>query len=291
MSKRKSFRPKPNFFWSILSVAGVLFVIGLFGLITIHSQSFVDQLKEEFEIIVELNPKATDKQIEQLKKDLEAEPGVLKGSVVFTSKEDGLKSLSDELGEELLKIDMPNPLSDIVSFRMTGAEFDLKNLEKIKARFSKGRPEVLSVYYQEGVVEGIVSNLDRLSYIFLIATVLLGLLALMLIYNAIRLSIYANRFLIKNMELVGASWSFIRKPFLRKSIKHGLMSALVAIGALVLSYGIAAERLPQIAQYLRVESLLYLVSMLVVIGMLINLASTWIVVTRFLNMSTNELHL
>ncbi|MBK8504880.1 MAG: hypothetical protein IPL46_23300 [Saprospiraceae bacterium] len=291
MSKRKSFRPKPNFLWSILSVAGVLFVIGLFGLITIHSQSFVDQLKEEFEIIVELNPKASQKQVDQLKKDLEAEPGVLKGSVVYTSKEDGLKSLSDELGEELLKIEMPNPLSDIISFRMIGAEFDLGNLEKIKEKFSRGRSEILSVYYQEGVVEGIVSNLDRLSYLFLIAAVFLGLLALMLIYNAIRLSIYANRFLIKNMELVGASWSFIRKPFLRKSLRHGLISALVAVGALVLSYLVAAERLPQIAQYLSIDSILYLVSMLVVTGILINLASTWIVVTRFLSMSTNDLHL
>lgn len=291
MSKRKSYRPRPNYFWSILSVSGVLFLIGVFGLISIHSHSFVDSLKEDFEIIVEINPKASDRQVNELKKTLALEPGILVESITFVSKQEGLKSLSEDLGEELLNIDMPNPLTDIISFRISAEVFDLDHLEMIKEKYSHGRPEVMSVYYQEGLIGGIVSNLDRISLVFLAATILLGVLALMLIFNAIRLSIYANRFLIKNMELVGASWSFIRKPFLKKSIGHGLLSALFAIIALVIAYYLAADRLPEITQYFNYEYILYLVVILLGSGMLINLVSTWIVVTRFLSMRTNDLHL
>ncbi len=291
MSKTKNFRPRPNFVWSILSVAGVLFLLGLFGLITIHSSSFMESLKEEFEMIVEINPKASEKQIEKLSADLASESGVLKGSVRFTSKEEGLKLLSEDLGDELLKMEMPNPLPDIVTFRLDGETFDLARLEAIREKYQQGRPEVLSIYYQEGLIEGVVTNLDRISYVFLGAGFLLSVLALMLIYNAIRLSIYANRFLIRNMELVGASWGFIRRPFLQKSVQHGLISAVIAIASLLVVYGLASERLPELTQYLNRENILYLILMLVVAGMMINLASTWIVVTRFLSMRSHDLHL
>lgn len=291
MSKRKSFRPKPNFFWSILSVSGVLFLVGVFGLISIHSRAFMNALKEDFEIIVELNPKVNDKQIEQLKSDLAREDGVLKTSISYVSKEEGLRSLSDELGPQLLEIDMPNPLSDVITFRLDAASFELAKVDAIKEKYTKGRTEVLDIYYQEGLIEGVLTNLDRISWVFLGAGILLGTLALMLIFNAIRLSIYANRFLIRNMELVGASWAFIRRPFLTKSLRHGLVSAVVAIIALVLTYYLAADRLPEITQYFSLENILYLVAVLVVSGMLINFVSTWIVVTRFLKMRTNDLHL
>ena len=290
MSNWTSFRPKPNYFWSIISVGAVLFMFGLFGLITLHSDSFMQSLKEEFEIIVELNPKASEKQIEHLIDKLEQEEGILQGSVKFTSKEEGLALLSEDLGPELLDIEMPNPLTDIISFRMDGAAFDLANLDKIKAHYSRGYPEVLSVYYQEGLVESIVSNLDKVALSFLTAGILLSLLAFMLIYNSIRLSIYANRFLIRNMELVGASWSFIRRPFLKKSLVHGLVSSLLAISGLALFYYIAASRLPELLQYLQLESILYLLALLAVVGIVINVGSTWLVVTRFLGMSSNELH-
>lgn len=291
MNKRKSFRPQPNFIWSILSVAAVLFLLGVFGLISIHSNSFMKSLKEEFEIIVEINPEATEKQIANLSEALAAEEGVMKGSVKFTSKEDGLKSLSDDLGDELLKMEMPNPLPDIISFRMDGETFDLANLESIREKYSRGRSEILTIYYQEGLIEGVVANLDRIAYVFLFAGLLLSFLALMLIYNAIRLSIYANRFLIRNMELVGASWGFIRRPFLQKSVKHGLVSVVIAILALAAFYGVTAERLPETAQYLSMGNIIYLIGLLVVAAILINLTSTWIVVTRFLKMRTSDLHL
>ena len=290
MKKRKSFRRRPNFVWSILSVSGVLFLVGVFGLLAIHSNSFVNSLKEEFEIIVELNPKATPKQIATLKEELAAEPGVLSESVTYVSKEDGLISLSDDLGDQLLEIDMPNPLTDIITFRMSAEAFDLSSLEKLAARYNHGRSEVLSIYYQDGLLEGVVTNLSRISLIFLGGGLLLGALALMLIFNAIRLSIYANRFIIRNMELVGASWSFIRRPFLKRSLGHGLVSALVAIAGLIITYYIVADRLPEITQYFSTEYILYLIGVLIIVGMLINYISTWIVVTRFLNMRTNLIH-
>jgi len=291
MSKWKNFKPKPNYFWSIASVAVVLFLIGIFGLITMHSADFLESVKEEFEIIVEINPKATDSQIEKLSKSLAAEKGVLEGSVKYTSKEDGLVNLSEDLGPELLDLDMPNPLTDVISFRMAGETFEMSRLEEIRDKYSKGHEEVLTVYFQEGLIESVVANLDKVGYFVLGAGLILCLLAMMLIYNAIRLSIYANRFLIRNMELVGASWGFIRRPFLKKSIRHGLWSATLALVGLAVAYLITIQRLPELKQYLSADNLLYLVGVIALLGVVINLSSTWIVVTRFLRMRAGDLHL
>lgn len=291
MSKWKSIKPKPNFFWSIVSIAAVMYLFGFFALIAIHSRGFVKNLQEEFEVVMDIAPGTSAETVAQLQRDLEAEEWILPGSVSYLSKEEGLEALGQDLGADLAAMSMPNPLLDVVKFRLKGAYFTTDNIDHLGRKFKKSHAAVVDMYYQEGLVQGVVANISRLSYVLLGTGVVLGVLSLMLMYNAIRLSLYANRFLIRNMELVGASWSFIRRPFLAKSLRNGTLSAILAVGGLSFCYFIVVQRLPEVRQYFEAEYILYLIGGIVLTSLSAHLLSTWMVVTRFLRMSSNQLHI
>lgn len=290
MSNLKKFKPKPNYFWSVLSVAGVLFLLGVFGFISLHSNDIVDNLKEDFQVVVELKSAISADQIAEIRTFLKKDVDVLGTSIEFVSKEEGLKQLAAELGDEVLSVDMPNPLSDIISFSLIADRFSSATFSELEQRLTKNFNGISGIYYDQGFVEQVAANLDKVSYALLVGGAILAILALTLIYNSIRLSLYANRFLVKNMELVGASWSFIRRPFVWKGVQHGLVSAITAIGALMLLGFILFEQMPELLQYLNVQYLVYLVLMVVAVGVLINLISTFLVVTKFLKMNTNDLY-
>ena len=286
----RSFKPRPNFFWSTLSVAGVLILLAVFALITLHSHDLVDAFKEQFEVVVELGPSTEEGRIESLIDKLSDEKAVLDGSVVFISKEEGLKRMSKELGEDLLVSEMPNPLFDVVSFHLSAESFGSEAFEAMASQYRKEYGEILDIYYESALIEQVTSNLNRMSIFFLLAGGVLIFFAVTLMHNSIRLSIYANRFLIKNMELVGASWGFIRRPFLKKSIGHGMLSAIISLLILIALIYFLWLQVPEIIEYMKIEYLIGIAVGVFVVGMIINLSSTWYVVTRFLKMRLSELH-
>lgn len=291
MSRLRSFKPKPNYFWSVLSVAGVLFLFGLFTLITLHSQDVMQNLKEDFQVVVEFEHGVESGQVQAVRKALAEEVTVRSESVVWISREEGLKQLSDELGKEILAADMPNPLSDVITFSLLAEAFDPGHIDALREKYLGQFDAVAGIYYQEGIIEQVIANLDKLSYFFLVSGIILAILALTLIHNSIRLSIYANRFLVRNMELVGASWGFIRRPFIWKGIRHGFTSALIALAGIVIFGFLILERIPELMDYLRFEYLLYLMGMVIMAGILIHIVSTFLVVTRFLRMREGALHM
>ncbi len=286
----QSYKPRPNYLWSIISVAGVLLLVAIFTFVTLHSKDLVRSFKEEFEIVMELSPTLKDDQVPGLIKKLEQEPDVLAGSIQFVSKEDGLKALAEDLGEDLLISEMPNPLFDVILFNLKAETFSDEHLVALTERLKSEYQGVLDVYYEASLVQQVTSNLDRLSIFFLLAGGVLIFFALTFIHNSIRLSIYANRFLIRNMELVGASWGFIRKPFLTRSLRHGLISAILALLILAGLGAMLWNQIPEIASFLKMEFLVMIAALTFLIGLVINLASTYYVVTRFLKMRLSELH-
>ena len=286
----KSFKPKPNYIWSILSVSGVLLLLAIFVFITLHSNDLVQSFKEDFEMVVELSPTTNESMRDELLKFISEDPQILAGSIQYVSKEEGLALLADQLGAEVFISDMPNPLFDVVTFHVKASEFDAASLEALRTRYIAEFDEVLDVYYESSLVQQVTSNLDRLSVFFLVAGLLLIFFAVTLIHNSIRLAIYANRFLIRNMELVGASWSFIRRPFLTKSLRHGLLSSVLALFLLTGLAFLLWNQVPEIASYVKIEFLGIIALLIFGLGLLINLSSTWFVVTRFLKMRLSELH-
>jgi cell division transport system permease protein len=281
---------KPNYFYTLVSVTLVLFLLGLFGLLAVQGKQYIKTLKENIEIIVELKPDTPAAAVDSLNAFLAAAGFYKAGSAAFISKEEGLAMMRAEFGPEFLQLDMANPLYDVVTFNvladwMEGGKVQLIRQELKQFFF------INDVYFQESVADTIALNLRNLSLAVLAAGILLIFVATALILNTIRLALYANRFLIKNMELVGASWGFISRPYLLRSLWHGLLSALLAILALAaLLYTAVRFSGQTVQEWLDLRGTLLVFAALVLMGILLNIAGTYYIVRKYLSMRLDDLY-
>ena len=288
-SERQLGRRKPNYLYAIISVALVLFLLGLFGLITIHAQRLVTIFKERVNVLVELPTGVRTEDVKDLERYLDNSLFTKSGTVVFTSKEEAAQEMSEAFGEDFLRLDLPNPLHDVINFNVKATYLNSDSLKQMadKLRF---HPHVSAVYYQENLVDVIAKNVSNLSWITLAIGMFFVFVAIVLIHNTIRLALFANRFLIKNMELVGASWGFISRPYLLRSLKYGLLSGLLAIGSLVLCLFWLQRVLPELANLGGWLSFSLLFVLLLILGVVINVGSTYYVVNKYLRMRVDDLY-
>ena len=163
-SKNNSPRTKPNYFYAVVSVALVLFLLGFFGLIVLHGQQFVKVAKENVEIILELKKETDGSQIGQLKEELAESEYLKPGSVQFISKADGANLLAEELGDEFMKLDLENPLYDVITFNVKADYMEPTELAKIKNQL-KNHSFISDVFFQENLVDAIAHNIKKLSWI------------------------------------------------------------------------------------------------------------------------------
>ena len=280
---------KPNYFYSIISVTLVLLLLGLFGLLVLQGQQMVKQMKEQVEIIVELKEESSESEVDEIKNFLGKSTFYKEGSARFISKEEGAKMMQEEFGDAFLKLDMANPLYDVLTFNMNAEYVSANGMDDIKSKL-KGFGQVNDVYYQESVADAIADNLKKVSYGVLVAGLFFIIVAVALILNTIRLALYANRFLIKNMELVGASWGFISKPFLKRSFWHGLICGLLAIGILSLLIYLVFNGQSGFQEQLHIPGILILFASLLLMGILITVLSTYYVVNKYLRMRVDDLY-
>jgi len=263
LGKSPTKRAKPNYSYSIVSVALVLFLLGFFGLILLQTQRLIDIFKERVTVLIEIEPGADSLSVMTLKQDLEAMDYTKKESIRYISKD--------------------------ITFNVQSKFMESDLLSQIKKNF-KTRAYVNDVYYQEGLVNIIAKNMKKMSWFALGFSLLFLIVAITLIHNTIRLALYSNRFLIKNMELVGASWGFISRPYIRKSIWHGILSAILAIGALVLVLLLAQREITELRALQDVVSSLILFATLLILGILISGVSTWYVINKYLKMRLDDLY-
>ncbi len=280
---------RPNYIYAIISVALVLFLLGLFAIVVLQGQQMIKYFKEQIEIIVELKDGTTSTDQKLVSTKLMNSDYLLKNSIRFISKEQGAAIMQQEFGKEFLQLDMPNPLYDVLLFRVRADYLEPDSLNRIRQELRE-LPIVSDVYYQEDVTEAIGRNLKSIAFGVLIVGVFCVLVAVALILNTIRLALYANRFLIKNMELVGASWSAISRPFLRKSFVHGLVSGLLAIaGISVLGYFILSDS-PELGEVIYWPGIAYVFAGILIAGAAISLLSTYWVVNKYLRMRVDDLY-
>lgn len=267
----------------------MLFLLGLFGLVIIEGQKIVKQFKEKVNLMVEFKPETTQAQIGLVIKKLKSSPFVKEGSISFTSKDQAAEILREDFGEDFIKLGFNNPLYDVTTFN-TKSEFMFSDsLAKIRSELMNV-PYISDVFYQEGLVDNIESNVKKVGYISLIIGILFIFVAITLIHNTIKLALYSNRFLIKNMELIGASWGFISRPYLIRSIKNGFWSALIAIGLLVGLLALIQIDYDTFAEFQDPTELCILFGSLIVLGILISSLSTFYVVNKYLKMRINDLY-
>ena len=281
-------KTKPNYFYSIVSVALVLFMIGIFAMALLYANHFLKKAQEEIDIMVEIEQEAPERAINGLLRKIKTADYVKEGSVKFIHKEDAVKELEEELGD-LMQFGFQNPFYHVITFNTPALYMNQDSLRSMKNQL-KTIPIVNDVFYREGVIEQVAKNVKKLGYITGILGLLLLFVAIALIHNTIKLALYANRFLIKNMQLVGASWSFISKPFLWKSVTNGCWSSMMAISLLIALMGFFVQDLPRLMGPETAIGITFIFVGMAVLGVFITFASTFYVINKYLQMRVDDLY-
>lgn len=253
-----------------------------------YANQMIQYSKENINIMVEIKEESTVEETENLKRFLGNQSFIKEGSIAYTSKEKAAEEMKEELGD-FSKYGFQNPFRDVLHFNVTAERMTQKNLTTIKETLLTHK-SVYNVYFQEAAIMAIEKNIRKVGLIMVGMGFLFLLVAITLIHNTIRLALYSNRFLIKNMQLVGASWQFISKPYLWKSIQNGFWSSLMAILALLAIIFYINVDVPMPQQSNMVLSLTVILGGLTLLGMLITFLSTYYVVNKYLKMRVDDLY-
>ncbi|MBD8348713.1 MULTISPECIES: cell division protein FtsX [unclassified Dysgonomonas] len=270
-----------------VSITLVLFLLGLTFFVGVMGREISSFIKENLSITIELSDDTTDAAAAKLQKQLSAKPYIK--SVTFISKDEIKKELIEELGGDPEEILGYTPASNYFDITLKSEYANIDSI-KVVEKSLKGQKIVKSFLYSEDTIEMINSNLSKVGTGLLILAVILMFISFTLIRNTIRLNIYAKRFLINTMQLVGATNGFIRKPFVIKAIGYGVVAAIIAnIGITALIYTLAKE-FPEIISIIRMQNLIILYVIVLALGIILPLLATTSAVNRYLKMNTNNLY-
>jgi len=278
-----------SYITSVISISLVLFTLGFLGLFVLHAKSLSNYIKENigFEIIMNDNIKEVD--IIHLQKQLDITPGIK--STEYITKEQATQRLTNILGEdftEFIKEDN-NPLLPSIDVRFNAKWANNDSIIKME-QLVLNNSSVKEVYYQKSVVHVINKNLKKISLILFGFSLLLLLIAVALINNTIRLSVYSSRFVIRTMQLVGATRWFIIGPFILAGFVQGFIGAIISIGFLYGFLVAAQENIPELLLLTSNSLLIYLNLFILFCGLIITGLSTFFAVNKYLNIKQDALY-
>lgn len=293
MSKIKKLGSTPNAM-VIISLTIALFLIGLCGLLTLNARKLAEYLKQNVEVQVYLDNDLSTSKLDSIFKMIATRDFVLKNDnspqINFISKEVAAKQFIKESGEDYRKLlGNNNPLFNSYSVKIKEEFFTEINLKAIKTDLEK-LPGVHEVAYVENVVDEINKNISKIYLILSVFVVLLLIIIVVMVNNTIKLSLYSQRFLIRSMQLVGATNAFIRKPFVVKGGLQGLISGLVACTLLMILQQFAVQQVEGLSVLQEPSKLIILLIALLIIGTLVGILSTFQSVERYLKLSLDELY-
>lgn len=286
---KTKYRPKPNYWISNVSVTLLLFLAGLLGLSWLHSKELIDYLKENVNLTIELDRDIRQNETQKIMASIQKMDGIKEGSIRLITKEEGFQDLKSEFGEDFLDDDFPNPLQDMIVLNLNAEDVQKERVDSLKSAILGLSSGVNQVYFQDELFDTAIRNMNLVNWGMTIIGILILLIAVFLIHNTIKLSLYANRFVVKTMELVGARWGFIIRPFLSRSLIYGLICGLIAIAALAgLGYYIYSSY-PSILTIFNLQSTLLIMAAVLVLGLLIQSLSTVFVVNKYLHRNMSDL--
>tara|TARA_B100001250_G_C19740380_1_gene762770 strand:+ start:495 stop:1373 length:879 start_codon:yes stop_codon:yes gene_type:complete len=271
----------------VISLSLVLFVVGLIGLILINAQRVSDHIKENVGFTIMLKDRTTE--IETIKFQKELEGADFAKSITFITKEQATEELKTDLGEDFVGFLGYSPLLSSIDVKLNAAYANTDSLQKITSELTAD-PAVFEAYYEKDLIDKLNGNVQRVSFFLLVFCILLFFIAFVLINNTIRLSVYAKRFLIRTMRLVGATDSFIQKPFLIRGVYQGVYSSIFAVFMLI-----GAIKLLQrdVTNGLNLDDLKIIGIVFILIffsGLALSLFSTFFAVKKYIQLNENELY-
>lgn len=272
---------------TVVSLSLVLFMLGLLGIIILNAKQLSDHVKENIGFQIILNETAKEADVAKLQKTLDVS-GYVK-STEFITKEEAAKRLQEDLGEDFINFLGFNPLLASINVHLKAEYANADSVSRIEKEIIATHL-AKEVIYQKSLINNINESVQKVSLVILFFCSLLMVVALALINNTIRLSIYSKRFIIKTMQLVGATQGFIRRPFVINGIKHGIYGAVIAILLLIGLLNFAQKQLPELKELQDERMLLYLFGLVVIMGIIISWISTSLAVRKYLRLKTDDLY-
>ena len=280
-------RLRSSYFSVILSIALVLFVLGVLGVVVLKSTKIANHFKEQVAVTLFLKNNVDRDQSKNLEKALK-EKDYTK-SIEFVSKDTAAKQFSKEIGEDFLTFLGSNPLKNSIDIHLNPDFITPEKMKTIEEELLKNA-YVSEVLYDAPLIEMLTQNIQKISFWVLVVAGFFTLIAVVLINSSIRLSVYSKRFTIKTMQMVGATKRFIRLPFIWKSIRLGIMGAVLAsIGLDSLLY-YRGDAIPQLGLLSDKKDLAIVFSGVLFMGILVTWMSTFFATQRFLNLKTDQLY-
>ena len=276
-----------SYFSVVLSIGLVLFLLGILGLLVLNTKKMADHFKEQITISLFLKDTAKEVEIDQLQKSLAM--AEYTKAATYVSKEEAAEQHSAEIGENFLEFLGYNPLKNSIDVQLNADFVSLEQIEEIAADLAK-KNYVDEVSYDKPLVGLLSENVKKISFWILVASAIFTFIAVLLINSSIRLSIYSKRFIIKTMQMVGATKMFIRKPFLWTNIKLGMLGSLLALLALAGALYYINDTFPELHLFQDTSILIILFVGVFLLGVMISLISTYLATQRFLNLRTDELY-
>ncbi|MDC6351111.1 permease-like cell division protein FtsX [Zeaxanthinibacter sp. PT1] len=276
-----------SYFSVVLSIGLVLFLLGALGILVLNTKKLADHFKEQITISVFLKDNTKEVEVEQLQKSLALADYTR--TATYVSKEEAAAAYSEEIGEDFMEFLGENPLKNSVDITLKADFVSTVQIEEIAADLGE-KDFVEEVSYDQPLIALLTENVQRISFWILVASALFTGIAVLLINSSIRLSIYSKRFIIKTMQMVGATKMFIRKPFIWTNLRLGMLGAvlaLITLGACLYYLDLNFPELGLLKDEVLLGSLFIGVFTL---GILISFLSTYFATQRFLNLRTDDLY-
>ncbi|MBN8701460.1 MAG: cell division protein FtsX [Bacteroidetes bacterium] len=272
---------------TVVSLSLVLFTLGLLGLLILNTQKLSNYVKENISFQIILSDNITEADASKLQKTLDASDYTKNSE--FITKEKAAEDLKKDLGEDFIGFLGYNPLLASININLNAEYANTDSIAVIETELLKNK-KIKEVIYQKNLIATVNENVKKISLVILVFSFLLMIIALALINNTIRLSIYSKRFIIRTMQLVGATQGFIRRPFVLKGILHGIYGAIIAIVLLSGLLYLVSRQFPDIMQLQDTTMLLTLFGAVVLMGIVISGISTALAVRKYLRIKPEDLY-
>ncbi len=272
---------------SVISISLVLLLVGVAAMLLVNARGVSDYFKENMQVTVMMKQSVSDEVAMDFQADLEKERFIRQ--TLFVSKEQGMREMADMLGDDFLDVFETSPIPVSIDVTLKADYVSADSLEMVRNEIAVS-PIVDEVVYQSSLVDALNANLSKISAILGIFIALLLFISFVLINNTVRLNVYARRFTIHTMKLVGATRSFIRAPFLVQAAFQGVFSAFIAIIALVIMMYFMRSEFQQLFEIFRLDLLLTVIGIVLASGLAICLVSTWMVVNKLVSLKKDELY-
>ncbi|MBP9186441.1 MAG: permease-like cell division protein FtsX [Bacteroidia bacterium] len=280
-------RRKVSYLPSIISIAMVLFMLGLFGIILINGNKLQQYLKENFQLTVFFKEDVPETEVQRIMANIQQQEYTKRA--VFVSKQQAAEQFSKEIGQDFVGFLGFNPLLPSIELFLKSGFTSANQLKTVDIELRRN-PEVQEVVYQQNILDEINKNVSTLGTILIALSIIFLIISITLINNTIRLNLYARRFIIKSMQMVGATHGFIIKPFVFKSVLHGLYGGIIAC----LLLGGVLYALPTwisgIEELYENTQFAILFGVVILVGIIISMISSAISTNHYLKLKIDDLY-